>query len=268
MNKGMKHALTLSAFLCAFGASLTAGPLDHDTTLSVLPGWETKNGSHMAGLRIDLADGWKTYWRAPGDAGIPPTITWSGSKNIGSAAFHWPIPEVFDQSGMRSIGYHDSVTIPIEVFPTANGEMRLAGQIEIGVCDEICVPVTLDFDTLLPADGKRDAAIMAALLNRPLTAQEAGVGEVTCTIQPIEGGMRITTVAALTQNGAEAVVIETSNPYVWVSEPKVTRSATHITATSDLIHVDGDSFAVDRSGIRMTVLGTGRAVDIQGCTAG
>lgn len=264
----MKHALTLAALFSVFTAPLRADPSQHGTTLTILPGWETKSGSHMAGLRIDLADGWKTYWRAPGDAGIPPQITWGDSENIASAAFHWPVPEVFDQDGMRSIGYYDSVTIPIEVFPNAAGDMRLAGQIDIGVCDEICIPVTLDFDTVLTNGGKRDAAIAASLLNRPLTASEAGIDTMTCAIEPIKGGMRVTTTTVLPQTGPEAIIIETSNPYVWVSEPKVTRSAHQITATSDLIHVDGSGFAVDRSGIRMTILGERRAVDITGCIAG
>lgn len=244
-----------------------AGPADHNTTLTLLAGPHTSRGSVMAGLRIDMSDGWKTYWRAPGDAGIPPIIQWIGSTNIESIAFHWPVPEAFNQDGMRSIGYHDTVTIPVEIFPNDAGEIRLSGSINIGVCDEICVPVNLEFDTLLPLAAPRDAAITAALMNRPMTTSEASVGTVTCTLIPTSGGMQITTRTALSQHGPEEIIIETSDPYVWVSEPDVTRTATHITATSDLIHVDGTSFAVDRSGIRITVLGQDRAVDIQGCTA-
>jgi len=260
---GMKTLLLLALM----AAPAYAGPADHNTMLTVLTGLQTSRGSVMAGLRIDMADGWKTYWRAPGDAGIPPQIKWADSTNVGSIAFHWPVPEVFEQDGMRSIGYHDTVTIPVEVFPNSAGEIHLLGSINIGVCEEICVPVSLEFDKILPLDAPRDAAITAALLNRPLTASEASVGIVTCTIVQTSDGMQITTRTALAQQGPEAVVIETSDPYIWVSEPKVTRTATHITATSDLIHVDGTSFAVDRSGIRITVLGQGRAVDIQGCTA-
>ena len=62
-------------------------------------------------------------------------------------------------------------------------------------------------------------------------------------------------------------MIETADPAVWVSEPDVTRTATHITATSDLVHMNGTSFALDRSGVRITVLGETRAVDIRGCKA-
>lgn len=264
MNTIMKKTLLTVIFtsLCS------AAQADPQATLTVLTGHQTKSGSVMAGLRIDMADGWKTYWRAPGDAGIPPQVTWGGSKNIGSVAFHWPTPEVFDQSGLRSVGYHDSVTVPLEIFPSGAGEIRLKGEIDIGICEEICVPATFSFDTVIPLDGPRDAAITASLLNQPLTAKAAGVGAVTCTLAPITGGMQITAIAALvTTPEAEAIIIETADPYVWVSEPIVTRTPTHITATSDLIHANGDAFAVDRSGIRMTVLSRDRAVDIQGCSA-
>lgn len=266
MTNVMKHTI-LAALLVSFCSTAQADATDPQATLTVLTGHQTKSGSVMAGLRIDMATGWKTYWRAPGDAGIPPQVTWSGSTNIGSVAFHWPTPEVFDQSGMRSIGYHDSVTVPIEIFPNGAGEIRLKGEIDIGICEEICIPATFSFDTVIPANGKRDAAITAALLNQPLTATEAGVGTVTCTLKPIEGGMQITTIAALTSTpNAESIIIETADPFVWVSEPKVTRTPTQITATSDLIHADGKAFAVDRSGIRMTVLSRGHAVDIKGCS--
>lgn len=264
----MKNIALLATLLAVTFAPANAGSVDQNTTLTVLTGHKTASGSIMAGIRIDLADGWKTYWRAPGDAGIPPQFQWGGSENVGSIAFHWPVPVVFDQSGMRSIGYRDSVTIPIEIFPNGAGAIRLKGDLNIGVCEEICIPVTLDFDTVISTEGARDAAISAALLNQPMTAAEAGVGAVTCTLKPIDGGLQITTTVALNATaGPEAIIIETADPYVWVSEPDVIRTPTQITATSDLIQADGKSFVVDRSGIRMTVLGQGRAVDIIGCSA-
>ena len=255
------------ALIALMAAPAFAGPADHNTTLTVLNGPQTARGSVMAGLRIDMAQGWKTYWRAPGDAGIPPQVRWDGSQNVGSVAFHWPVPQVFSEGGMRSIGYDQSVTIPIEVFPNASGDIRLAGTMNIGVCEEICVPVSLSFDLPLTRDAGRDPAITAAMLNRPLTASEASVGDVTCTISPLDDGVQISATANMATGRNDAIVIETSDPFVWVSEPDVTRSATRVTATSDLVHVDTGAFGVDRSGIRITVIGDGRAVDIQGCRA-
>ncbi len=64
----------------------------------------------------------------------------------------------------------------------------------------------------------------------------------------------------------EVVVIEAGDPSVWVSEPGVQRQGGTLTAQARMIHVDGGAFAVDRSALRFTVLGDGRAVDITGCT--
>jgi len=255
--------------LCVAAPSL-AGPADGVVELEILQGWRTDNGTHMAGLQIRLAPGWKTYWRSPGDGGIPPRFGWQGSQNMDSAAFHWPVPEVFHQNAMRSIGYTDTVVIPVEVRVMDAGEaVRMRGQVQIGVCEEICIPVLLDFDAMLPVNGARTPAIVAALLDRPMTAREAGVGNVTCTLDPIEDGLRVTTnVTMAPMSAAEDVVIESGDQQVWVSQPQTWREGNTLFARSDMIHVNGGGFALDRSAMRITVIAGGQSVDIHGCDAG
>ena len=262
----MKWIISL---LLICGSLAHADPADHDTRLTVLSGWTTASGSQMIGLRIDMAQGWKTYWRAPGDAGIPPQISWAGSTNIAGAAFHWPVPEVFYEGSARSIGYTDTVTIPMEVFPTQTGAaMQLSGQLDIGVCAEICVPVTLTFDMPLTPVTSRNPAIVAGLMNRPTTALEASLGTTTCAMSPLDGGMRITTVTTLPNVGTlSGIAIETSDPTVWVSEPKMQRSGRTLTATAELYQVDNKGFAIDRSGVRITLFADRQAIDIRGCIA-
>ena len=265
----MRYLLPPALSFAMVAAPVLAGPTDHDAQLTVINGWQTKNGSYMAGLRIDLADGWKTYWRAPGDAGIPPLIDWTQADNIASTAFHWPVPLVFDQGGARSIGYDQTVTVPVEIFAQDPDQpIRLTGTIEIGVCDEICVPVSLDFDAPLTPAKRRNPEIMAALVNRPDTAAEAGIGAVTCAISPLSDGLQITTSIDM-PSGARinAAVIETADPRIWVSQPDLAVVQGKLTATSDLIHVDGGGFAVDRAGVRITVFTDKTAIDIQGCRA-
>ena len=100
-------------------AALPAHALTQDDVVSarLLSGWQTDRGTHMAALELALAPGWKTYWRAPGDAGIPPSFDFSASTNLKSVRFHWPRPAVFDLNGMQTIGYHDHLVLPIEVTP-------------------------------------------------------------------------------------------------------------------------------------------------------
>jgi DsbC/DsbD-like thiol-disulfide interchange protein len=76
-----------------------------------------ENGGHMAAVELQLAPGWKTYWRSPGDAGIPPSFDWSGSENVKSVRLHWPAPEVFEANGMQTIGYHERLVLPVEITP-------------------------------------------------------------------------------------------------------------------------------------------------------
>lgn len=243
---------------------------DNLAAIEVLPGWRTDNGAHIAGLRITLEPGWKTYWRAPGDGGIPPQFSFAGSENIIGVSPHWPVPEVFRQNGLNSIGYHDTVVFPLTVSTeNTDADMQISGNLQIGVCEEICIPVTLSFDAHLPIDGTRDPAITAALINRPLTPAEANVGAVTCAISPIEDGLTLTAAIDLPRTGPdEFVVIEAGDPNIWVSEADTTRIGDSLNATVDMVHSAGNTFALDRSKVRITVLSAGQAVDIKGCNAG
>lgn len=267
-------ALTLACLVVPpLAPAAGAQGYDDVVDLEILPGWRTEDGTHMAGLRIRLAPGWKTYWRAPGDAGIPPLFDWQGSQNMSGVAFHWPVPEVGVENGMRSIGYGGEVTIPVQVAVSDPGGMaRMAGRVQIGICEEICIPVELSFDALLPptSGAGRDPAIVASLVDQPLAAAEAGVGTVVCDVSPIEDGLRlVATVQMPAAHQSDVVVIEAGDPEVWVSEPRVRRTGTALTAVSELLHVDGGPFALDRSEVRITVIGgAAGAVDIRGCTAG
>lgn len=262
----MKRML-LPLALAALPAALTAQGLPDDLArLDVLPGWRMENGNRMVGFRITLAPGWKTYWRAPGDAGIPPLFAWNGSENVEGLRFHWPVPEVFDQAGMRSIGYESHVTIPVEILSDPGAPLRLAGSVDIGVCDTVCVPVALEFDLAVPEEGRRDPQIVAALIDRPMTAAEAGVQGAACRIEASGNGLAITASIDMPPVGRdEAVVIEPGNAEIWVSEPETRREGNRLTAEAQMVHVSGEAMAVDRSDVRITVLAGGEAVDIRGC---
>ena len=236
----------------------------------ILNGWQTGTGTQMTGLQLRLAPGWKTYWRSPGDAGIPPQFDWSGSTNVKSARIHWPAPHVFTTNGLRSIGYADKVVLPVEITPRDPGApMRLVGRVDLGVCSDICVPATLRVDATLIAPGAPDAAIDAALAARPLSGKKAGLKSAVCRIEAIKDGLRLTAELVLPPTGgAEALVIEAGSPEIWVSEPQVTRDGARLTASADLVAPSGEPFALDRSALVLTVLGAKRAVEIRGCLGG
>ena len=153
MIKSLLTAATLALFPC-LTTPATAQVPDGIVTLNVVPGWRTEHGTHMVGLRITLADGWKTYWRAPGEGGIPPRFNWDGSENVTSMRIHWPRPGVFEANGIRSIGYADEVVLPMEFTPNdRNQPIQLRGQVELGVCETVCVPISLRLRADLPRRG-------------------------------------------------------------------------------------------------------------------
>ena len=237
--------------------------------VSILPGWTMTDGTRMAALRFELASGWKTYWRAPGEAGIPPRFDWRGSRNLGDVDILWPTPQQTTTSGLRTIGYAHDLILPVRISPARAGRaVSLSADIEIGVCSDICVPLEAQVRLDLPRNGgARDPRIAAALAARPYTAAEAGVGRVLCRVAPVEGGMDLSVEIEMTQMGArEMVVVESGDPNLWVAQAETTRKGNRISARTEIYHVDGRGFVLDRGALRFTVLSTGDAVDIHGCT--
>jgi DsbC/DsbD-like thiol-disulfide interchange protein len=231
-------------------------------------GWQTDSGTQMAALHLTLAPGWKTYWRAPGESGIPPQFDWSGSENIASATFHWPKPEIFDLNGLRTIGYENELVLPIELHPIKAGAPMIAmAEVELGVCEEVCIPMTVDLSQALSPTTKQDPVIRAALSQVPEPAASAGLSAAKCSVEPIRDGMRLTSDLTLPRLGpAEFVVIELTDQAVWVSTAQTSRSGGLLTSVADLVPPNAQPFALDRSDIRITVFGgAGRIIDLQGC---
>lgn len=266
----MYRKLPLTLALCLASLPVSAEVPDDIVSAGILGGWREASGHHVAALRVTLAPGWKTYWRAPGEAGIPPAFDWSGSRNVAAVTPLWPVPHVFWQNGLRSVGYGGEVILPLVVVPVTKGEpIRLSGQIEMGVCEDICIPVSFELSGDLPAPGAADPAIAAAMAARPMAAEAAGVSAVTCSVEPIADGMRVTaTIAMPSLGGEEDTVVELADPSIWISEAESRREGGILFATAEMVPPNGRPFAIDRSEIRITVLSGGKGVDILGCAGG
>jgi DsbC/DsbD-like thiol-disulfide interchange protein len=273
----MTNALRKSlALLLAGAVTLGAAPAEAEfegrtaadvVQVTFLPGWRMPDGNHMAAVRIALAPGWKTYWRAPGEGGVPTVINLTEAEGVSGMAIHWPRPEVFFANGIRSIGYSEDVILPVEFALTGGGDVAIAGQIELGVCLDVCMPVTLDLEGLLPPVTDRVREIGLALSDRPLTAGEAGAGRATCAVEPISDGLRVTVSVDIPATGNdETIVLEHRHPDIWVSESVTRRDGGTLRATADVVPPDHGPFALNRSDLRITVIGSRMAVELDGCT--
>jgi DsbC/DsbD-like thiol-disulfide interchange protein len=107
-----------------------------------------------AGIEVRLERGWKTYWRYPGDAGVPPRFDWSGSENLATTEIRWPAPELLtDETGTKSIGYHDNVVFPVSIVPIDPAKpVKLKLKLDFAVCEKLCVPADAEMTLNVPPE--------------------------------------------------------------------------------------------------------------------
>jgi DsbC/DsbD-like thiol-disulfide interchange protein len=135
------------------------------------------DGSLRAGVEIRLAAGWKTYWRYPGDSGVPPVFDFSKSENVKSVSILWPAPHRFVDDGGASIGYKGGVVVfPVHVVPERlNRPATLRLTLDYAVCERLCVPAKgAAILELASTPSPHDSRLKAAEARAP---REARVGE-------------------------------------------------------------------------------------------
>lgn len=122
-----------------------------------------------AGVEIRLDPGWKTYWRQPGDSGVPPALDFGGSENVNAVKVLWPAPERFpDGAGGNSIGYVGRIVLPLRVAPKdATKQSTVHLKLSYAVCGNLCVPAVANLELALNGDGAEEAAIEKADMRVP-----------------------------------------------------------------------------------------------------
>ena len=125
-----------------------------------------EGASVFTGLHFRLKEGWKIYWRSPGDAGFPPQLDWAASDNLAFARVDWPAPARFSILGFESMGYKDEVVLPITATLGERGRpLRLRADLKYLTCKDICIP----YETKIALDiaaGPPAPSAFAHLINR------------------------------------------------------------------------------------------------------
>jgi thiol:disulfide interchange protein/DsbC/DsbD-like thiol-disulfide interchange protein len=146
---------------------------------SVVPG-----GTLSVDLHLDIAPGWHTYWRNPGDSGLPTEIAWDLPAGFGAGEVAWPAPERFVVGTIGNYGYKGSADLLVPIAAPADlnpgSTVHLAANATWVVCSQICIPgeakLALDLPVAAaPAAGDpAAAALFAAVRDRlPQTAEFA-----------------------------------------------------------------------------------------------
>ncbi len=263
----MKCLRSILSLICAslFWAGFAhAQIVDNVVQVSFRSGWTQSDGTHIAGMQIDLAPGWKTYWRQPGDVGIPPQFDWTGSENLENLSVLWPRPKVTWDFGARSIGYDTRVILPLVIHPKHDGPITLRGRLSIGVCEDVCIPVDMNLKVSLKRTGATDAALSAAIKAQPDVKRT----KVVCSFQPFDGGVYARLSIKTPKLGAdEHMAVEMDDRDLWIGTPKLSRNGRDLRAEVKILSNSGKTPAIQRAGLRTTLISGNRAVEFHGCQA-
>ena len=135
--------------------------------------------SLRAGIEIKLQPGWKTYWRYPGDSGVPPRFDFSGSDNLARAKVLYPAPHLFTDETGNSLGYKGGVIFPLQVTrKDPSKPVTLRVKLDYAVCEKLCVPAEARAELNVDVGSSaQDAALTAAEVRvpKPVSAAEAGL---------------------------------------------------------------------------------------------
>lgn len=131
----------------------------------------------MAGVQLRMGPGWKTYWKNPGDSGVPPHFDWSGSTNLKHAEVLFPAPHRFAEADGWAIGYREEIVFPVKITPEREGEpVELKLVLDYGLCKDLCIPNDVTLGLTIAADaGKGDARLIETFLARVPKAAVPGV---------------------------------------------------------------------------------------------
>src|SRR5215470_8297067 len=171
-------ATLFTASLAVVAKAEDASPWQRDAHSAVrLLAGSRSGGVLLGGIAIQLQDGWKTYWRTPGDSGVPPRFDFSKSDNVEAVTVLWPAPTKFDDgAGGNSLGYHDQVVLPLRIVAkNADKPVTLRADINYAVCEKLCIPVQANLElSFNSVASTEDSALFAALDTVP---KPANVGD-------------------------------------------------------------------------------------------
>jgi DsbC/DsbD-like thiol-disulfide interchange protein len=153
-----------------------------------------------AGIEIRLDAGWKTYWRYPGDSGVPPRFAFTRSDNVKAVTVKWPAPHRFTDDGGQSIGYKEHVIFPLVVEPKdATKPVTLRLDLDYAVCEKLCIPAEAKAElALTSARTSHEAALAAAEARVP---QPRRLGEAAAL-----------SVRAVRRDGPARVIVDVTAP--------------------------------------------------------
>lgn len=240
--------------------------------IRLIGGGATLDGARLrAGVEIKLAANYKTYWRSPGDSGVPPLFNWSGSDNLGALEVNWPAPMRFRDGTGYSIGYAEEVIFPLLVTPIDKGlPVALKLELDYAVCEKLCIPARGAAVLELWPERTRQIARIASFEARvprriELGQVHTGLGLTSASIVKAGAakGVRLA-IAAPGDARIDDVFVE--GPNMWLfGQPKIERKITQGEAggswIAEAMLLDRPATSTGAGGIVVTIIAGNRAIE-------
>jgi DsbC/DsbD-like thiol-disulfide interchange protein len=131
----------------------------------------------LGGVALKLQPGWHTYWRTPGDSGVPPRFDFSKSDNVEAVTVLWPAPHKFDDgAGGTSLGYIKQIVLPLRIVAkNADKPVTLRASVNYAVCEKLCIPVDASAELAFASVASTEDGTLSEALNA--VPKPASVGD-------------------------------------------------------------------------------------------
>jgi DsbC/DsbD-like thiol-disulfide interchange protein len=163
----------------ALAADASQWAIDIRSATRLFAASPTKDQSTLrAGVEFRMDPGWHTYWRYPGDSGVPPRFDFDASQNLRAAKVLYPAPHAFTDETGTSIGYLEHVIFPVHVTPRdPKKPVRLKVTVNYAVCQKLCVPAEASLDLILGDKSGFDERLKTyeGKIPKSVTPQQAGL---------------------------------------------------------------------------------------------
>lgn len=192
-----------------------------------------RQGDHwLAGIEISLDPGFKTYWRNPGDSGLPPSFDWSASENVESVEVRWPAPTRHEDAAGIAYVYNGEAILPVLVKPkAADKPITLALTVDYGICKEICIPAHADLNLQLADSGPERPVLEKAMAKVPRKQALGDSGDLAVlSVQPKAGNGPALSVAIRAPLGTTPVLFAEA-PENWYVSTSPAEEAGRFTLT-------------------------------------
>ena len=157
MNIRLRLLLLLALLACSITARAESARADHVEAELIAENTALKPGENWVALRLKPDEGWHTYWKNPGDTGIPTQLKWTLPKDVTAGAIQWPYPQLHKLGELAYFGYGEETLHLVQITLPANWpstrQVDLKAEAKWLVCADVCIPGKAELSLILPASA-------------------------------------------------------------------------------------------------------------------